>query len=75
MSRPSVYRDIGASVGAGSEAAGFFASILSGLLLGLLGDHLLGTEPLLVALGIIAGSATGFWRMWRYAKRAHDQRS
>ncbi len=73
MSRPSVHREIGASVGAGSETAGFFASILSGLLLGLLGDHLLGTEPLLVALGIIAGSATGFWRMWQYAKRAHDQ--
>jgi F0F1-type ATP synthase assembly protein I len=73
MNRSSLHREIGASIGAGAEAAGFFSSILSGFLLGLLGDHLLGTEPLLVVFGIIVGSATGFWRMWQYAKRAHDE--
>jgi F0F1-type ATP synthase assembly protein I len=58
--------------GAGVEAAGFFSAILSGLLLGLLGDAWLGTEPLLVVFGIIAGSATGFWKMWQVAKKQDD---
>jgi F0F1-type ATP synthase assembly protein I len=66
--------EIGKAVGAGAEAGGFFASIMSGFLLGFLGDRWLGTEPLLVVLGIVAGSAVGFWKMWRYAKAQDEQR-
>jgi F0F1-type ATP synthase assembly protein I len=50
----------------------FFGSIMSGLLLGYLGDRGLGTYPLLVILGIIAGSIVGFWRMWTIANRDDD---
>lgn len=62
-------RKISSQAGAGVEAAGFFSSILAGFLLGYVGDRLLGTEPLLVVLGIIAGSVSGFWKMWQIAKR------
>lgn len=61
------------SLGAGVEAAGFFATIMSGFLLGFLADRWLGTDPLLVVIGIIAGSVTGFWKMWQLAKRQDDQ--
>ena len=67
-----MHREVGKSVGASIEPAGFFASILSGLLLGLLADHLLGTEPVLVIIGILAGNAVGFWKMWHYANDADD---
>jgi F0F1-type ATP synthase assembly protein I len=67
-----IHDEIRKSVSSGMEAGGFFASILSGFLLGLLGDWAFDTEPLLVVVGIIAGSATGFWRMWQYAKRQDD---
>jgi len=60
---------LGDSVAAAHAAAGFFASILSGMLIGLGLDAWLGTGPLLVVLGIVAGSATGFWKMWQVANR------
>jgi len=63
-------RDIGREAGAGAEAAGFFSSIISGFLLGFLLDRWLGTEPVLVIVGIVAGSITGFLKMWQYAKKA-----
>jgi F0F1-type ATP synthase assembly protein I len=67
------HQEVGKSVGAGAEGASFFSSILAGLLLGLLGDWWLGTEPLLVIVGIIAGFGTGFWKMWLFAKREYDK--
>lgn len=67
-----VHDEIRKSVASGMEAGAFFSSILSGFLLGLLGDWAFGTRPLLVVTGIIAGSATGFWRMWQYAKRQDE---
>lgn len=63
------FREVAKSVGAGTEAAGFFGSIMSGFLLGLLLDWWLDTEPLFVICGIVAGSGTGFWKMWEYSKR------
>ena len=50
----------------------FFGAIIAGLLLGLLGDGLLGTSPGLTVAGIVAGSVTGFYAMYRHAKRATD---
>jgi len=72
MRETSFHRDFGASVGAGAEAASFFASIMSGFLLGWLADHWLGTAPAFVVLGIMAGSGVGFWRMWLIATRDDD---
>jgi F0F1-type ATP synthase assembly protein I len=55
------------------EAAGFFATVMSGFLLGFLADWWLGTDPAGVVIGIVAGSVTGFWKMWHIAKRQDDQ--
>jgi F0F1-type ATP synthase assembly protein I len=63
----------GSTVGSGWVASGsFLGSILSGFLLGYLADHWLGTEPWLVVIGIIAGSYSGFMRMWQYSKRMEE---
>jgi len=70
VSKSSYHADLGDAVAAEHHAAGFFASIISGMLLGLGADALLDTEPLLVIVGIIAGSIIGFWRMWQVAN--HD---
>ncbi len=67
-----LHREIGRAAADGVEAAGFFASILAGLLLGLLGDAVFDTDPWLVVIGIISGSVTGFWRMWTIATRETD---
>jgi F0F1-type ATP synthase assembly protein I len=69
----SVHDEIRRSVKPGVESGAFFGSLMSGFLLGMLGDWWLGTRPLLVAAGIIAGSATGFWAMWQHAKRQDDR--
>jgi F0F1-type ATP synthase assembly protein I len=42
---------------------------MAGFLLGALADRLFGTYPVLVVIGIIAGSIVGFWRMWTIANR------
>ncbi|MFQ5516619.1 MAG: AtpZ/AtpI family protein [Acidimicrobiia bacterium] len=52
---------------------GFFASVMSGFLLGYLADRWLGTDPWLVVTGIIAGSISGFYQLYDYAKRSDDR--
>lgn len=54
------------------EGGSFISSILSGALLGFLADKWLGTEPWLVVIGIIAGSYSGFMRLWAYSKKMED---
>ncbi|MFV1961758.1 MAG: AtpZ/AtpI family protein [Acidimicrobiia bacterium] len=54
------------------EGGSFISSILAGTLLGLLADNWLGTGPWLVVIGIIAGSYSGFVRVWRYSKKMED---
>jgi F0F1-type ATP synthase assembly protein I len=61
------HEEIGRQVAAGVDSAGFFATIMSGFLLGVLLDWLLDTKPVFIVLGIIAGSIIGFWRMWTIA--------
>ena len=58
-----------------ASAGGFFSSILSGLLIGLVADFFLGTEPWLVIVGIIAGFVIGFWRMIAFSDRIIEQAS
>ena len=59
--------DIGKDFIAGGD---FFGAIMAGFLLGLGGDYLFGTRPVLVVTGIIAGSITGFYVMFRHLKDA-----
>ena len=51
----------------------FFGAILAGLLLGLLADRLLGTAPLFVVLGVVAGFGVGFLKMYEFSKKIEDQ--
>lgn len=68
MSR-SFHGEVGKQVAAGVESASFFASIMSGLLLGFIADSIFGTRPLFIVIGIITGSVVGFWRMWQIASQ------
>lgn len=56
-----------------SNAGDLFASILAGLLLGLVLDGLLGTDPWLVVVGVVAGFGVGFWRMYERSKDIVDE--
>ena len=49
-------------------AGDFFGSIMAGFFLGLGADWLFGTSPALTVSGIIAGSITGFYVMFRALK-------
>jgi hypothetical protein len=53
---------------AGSEGWGFYCYILAGILLGWGADHWLGTRPVFIVIGLVIGSAVGFWRLWGYLK-------
>lgn len=65
----SVHRRVAENAAASADSTAFFGSIMAGLLLGAIGDKLVGTYPLFVVIGIIAGSIIGFWRMWTIATR------
>ena len=53
-------------------AGDFFGSIMAGFLLGFGGDWLFATRPTLTVLGIIGGSITGFYVMFRQLKAMDD---
>lgn len=58
-------------MGGGWVASGsFMGSILSGMLLGYLGDRWLGTEPWLLLIGFGLGAYSGFLRLWQLSKDA-----
>jgi ATP synthase protein I len=48
-----------------SAAFSLFASVVSGLIVGWLLDRWLGTKPWLLVVGIILGSAAGFYELIR----------
>ena len=54
------------------EGGSFLSSILAGTLIGYLLDQWLGTEPWLIIVGIVAGSYSGFMRVWHYSKRIEE---
>ena len=39
--------------------------VAGGVLLGLLGDNLLGTKPLFILVGTVLGSVVAFWGIYR----------
>jgi len=53
---------------AGAEGWGFYASVFSGVLVGWGADHWLGTHPIFLVLGLLAGSGIAFWKLWLYLK-------
>ncbi len=54
------------------EGGSFFSSIIAGTLLGYFLDMWLGTDPWLVIIGIVAGSYSGFMRVWQYSKKIDE---
>jgi len=69
----SVHRRVAEHTAESVDSTAFFGSIMAGLLLGALADKVLGTYPLVVVIGIIAGSVIGFWRMWQIATRDDER--
>lgn len=70
MKRDTTTKQVTSAVSEGWVHGGsFLGSILSGALLGYLADMWLGTEPLLVIVGIVLGSYSGFMRLWHYSKK------
>lgn len=66
MRERTTHQEVTSAVNEGwVEGSAFLGSILSGTVLGLLADRWLGTDPLLTVIGIIAGSVSGFFQMWR----------
>ncbi|HEY3427166.1 MAG TPA: AtpZ/AtpI family protein [Acidimicrobiia bacterium] len=61
-------RERNESVSGWATSGSFLGSILSGTLLGYLGDLWLDTRPWLVVIGILAGSYAGFMTLWRQSK-------
>jgi F0F1-type ATP synthase assembly protein I len=57
------------------KGGSFLGSILAGTFLGMLADAWLETEPLLVTVGIVLGSYSGFMGMWKWAREAEDAES
>jgi F0F1-type ATP synthase assembly protein I len=73
MNKETTHQQIGRALDEGwSQAGSFFGSIVSGMLLGLLADQWLGTEPWLVVIGSIVGIYSGSLNMWRYSKKIEE---
>lgn len=51
----------------------FLGSILSGTLIGYLGDRWLDTKPMLIIVGFLLGAYSGFMRLWHLSKSQDDQ--
>lgn len=56
------------ALSAGSEGWGFYCYILAGILLGWGADHWLGTRPVFLVIGLLAGAGMAFWKLWCYLK-------
>jgi ATP synthase protein I len=70
----SVTQQVASAMSEGwSPAGSFVGSILSGMLLGLVADNWLGTEPWLVVIGSMVGIYSGFLNMWRYSKKIEEE--
>lgn len=57
----------GAVTGEFSAGVDLISSVVAGLLLGLGLDWWLGTRPVFVIVGVIAGFVSGFLKLWRYS--------
>lgn len=56
-----------------SQGFDFFSSIVAGMLIGLGLDWMLGTSPMLVIIGVIAGFVSGFVKLWVASRAIEDE--
>lgn len=68
MARHGTTKEIAESMKKTDIGGSFLGSIVAGLLIGLLLDWWLGTEPWFVIGLALLGSYSGFMRVWHYAK-------
>jgi F0F1-type ATP synthase assembly protein I len=68
-----VIPDRHAVLGGLGTGADFISVVISGLLLGLGLDWVFGTSPVIVVIGIVAGFATGFLKLWRQSAVLEEQ--
>jgi F0F1-type ATP synthase assembly protein I len=71
--RRAVVPDRKAVTGGFSPSVDFISSIIAGLLLGIALDWWLGTRPLFIVIFIIAGFATGFFKLWQHSSVLEEQ--
>ncbi len=56
-----------------SHGVDFLSSALAGMVIGLLLDWWLGTAPIFVVIGVVAGFTSGFYKAWRYSEIIEQQ--
>jgi ATP synthase protein I len=65
--------DRDAVTGGFSSGVDLISSVVSGLLVGLGLDWWLGTRPVFIIIGTLAGFASGFYKLWRYSATLEEQ--
>ena len=55
-----------------SQGGDFFGSIMAGFLLGFGADWIFDTRPVFIVIGIVAGSVSGFFTMYRTSKNMEN---
>ena len=56
-----------------SSGVDLISSVVAGLIVGLGLDWWLGTRPLFIVLGVIAGSVSGFYKLWQHSAVLEEQ--
>jgi len=62
-----------AIVGGLSSGGDLISSVVAGLLMGLGLDWWLGTRPVFIIIGTLAGFGSGFYRLWRFSAKLEEQ--
>lgn len=65
--RSGLAPDRSAITGGFSPGADLISSVVAGLLIGLGLDWWLGTRPIFIIVGTIAGFGSGFYKLWRHS--------
>ncbi|HLF42507.1 MAG TPA: AtpZ/AtpI family protein [Acidimicrobiia bacterium] len=73
MNDETIHQHVGRAIDEGWLIGGsFLSSVLAGALIGYLADMWLGTDPWLVAAGILLGSYSGFMNLWKWSKSTEE---
>ena len=71
--RSGLVPDSRSITGGFSPGADLISSVVAGLLLGLALDWWLGTRPVFIVVGTIAGFVSGFYKLWRHSAVLEEQ--